>query len=213
MAKRKYKVKGTNDFIVLAAIFFFLCLWAIKDAWFPSEKVLKKHPREVVMAFEVDGTIEKVFVDVGDRVAEKAVVAKMRSDRVSVEYEKAKDVYSEAKKKQAMLQVSLKNMNEGGASAAGIKEIQQELTDITLTVDQAHAEVLDLKEKIDSSELRATTKGKVLEVNVDTHTMVKAEPSVLVIEPADHFYVFNQSLAIFSFLAFWIFLAIHILAR
>lgn len=31
-------------FILSTAPFVFFCLWAIKDGWFPSEKVLMKHP-------------------------------------------------------------------------------------------------------------------------------------------------------------------------
>ena len=31
-------------FILGTAPFLFLCLWAIKDAWFPSEIVMQKHP-------------------------------------------------------------------------------------------------------------------------------------------------------------------------
>ena len=64
--KRKYNIKGTNDFLVLALILFFLCLWAIKDAWYPSAKVLKKHPREVVAAFDARGSVGEILVDVGD---------------------------------------------------------------------------------------------------------------------------------------------------
>ena len=92
--KRKYHVKGTNDFIVLAGIFFFLCLWAIKDAWFPSEKVLKKHPLEVIVAAEVAGTVEKVHVKVGEPVAEDMVLATFRTDHISGELDEAKNTYT-----------------------------------------------------------------------------------------------------------------------
>jgi hypothetical protein len=40
-----------------------------------------------------------------------------------------------------------------------------------------------------------------------------ASQIAFVINPADHFYLFNKSLAIFSFIAFWFFLGIHILTR
>jgi hypothetical protein len=48
---------------------------------------------------------------------------------------------------------------------------------------------------------------------VSAYSQVKAGDPVLVIDPKDHFYLFNKSLAIFSFMAFWVFLAIHLLAR
>ena len=101
--KRKYHVKGTNDFIVLAGIFFFLCLWSIKDAWYPSEKVLKKHPLEIMVAAEASGMVEKVNVVAGDAVAEDMVLAQLRRDRIAVEFDEAKSTYTEAKKKHTLL--------------------------------------------------------------------------------------------------------------
>lgn len=213
MAKRKYAVKGTNDFLVLGAIFFFLCLWAVKDAWFPGAKVLKKHPHEVVASFEVAGTIEKVLVNVGDTIGKEQVIAKLRSDRVSVEYDKAKGVYTETNKKHTLMEVALKNLREGGGSDEGIAEREESLGEAKIALDAALVTVNDLRLKLDSSDLKAPDKGKILEVRVETHTMVEAGDAVLVIEPADHFYVFNKSLAIFSFIGFWVFLAVHILER
>ena len=67
-AKRNYTVKGTKDFLVMALICFFLCLWASKDAWFPSSKVREKHPRRVEVAFSVDGAIKEFHVAEGDHV-------------------------------------------------------------------------------------------------------------------------------------------------
>jgi hypothetical protein len=51
----------------------------------------------------------------------------------------------------------------------------------------------------------------VLEVPVDRYDTVAAGQTVIVIEPKQGFYLFNKSLAIFSFVAFWVFLALHIL--
>jgi len=69
-AKRKYNVKGSKDFIVLSGIFFFLCLWSVKDAWFTSSKTLEKHPRQVEAAFEISGLVEQLLVREGDSVGE-----------------------------------------------------------------------------------------------------------------------------------------------
>lgn len=212
-AKRKYNVKGTNDFIVLAAIFFFLCLWAVKDAWFPSEKVLKKHPLEVMATFEVDGTVEKVMVEVGDTVAEEQVIAKLRSDRIAVDYEKAKSDFTEKKKKHGMMALARKNAENNGVSEQGYADIVKSEEEALAAREEAHAKVKELKTKIDSAVLLSSVKGKVLEVKVGTHSMVAAGDDAILIKPSDHFYPFNKSLAIFSFFAFWTFLAIHILAR
>ena len=211
--KRKYNIKGTNDFLVLGAIFFFLCLWAVKDAWFPSDKVLKKHPLEVVASFDTAGSVEKVFVQVDEPIIEEQVIAKLRSDRMVVDYEEAKATYTETKKKHAMMALAVKNANNNGASEIGLAEIQTRLDVAKTTRDEALAKVTQLKIAMDSTELKAPSKGKIKEIKVGTHSMVEAGEAVIIIDPKDHFYLFNKSLSIFSFLAFWIFLALHILGR
>lgn len=212
-AKRQYKVKGTNDFIILAAIFFFLCIWAVKDAWFPSEKVLKKHPLEVSVAFEVPGTVKDVNVKVGDPVAENQVLAELRSDRVAVEYDKAKNTYTESKKELARLEMDLQEMTGSAASADEIAEMQNRLKELRLDMDKNLTEVDDLKARLDSAELKAPGKGEVMEVMITPHSMVEAGQTAIRIDPKDHFYLFNKSLTILSFILFWVFLSIHILAR
>ncbi|MDF7825250.1 hypothetical protein P4B35_14595 [Pontiellaceae bacterium B12227] len=212
-AKRKYNVKGTNDFLVLGAIFFFLCLWAIKDAWFPSDKVLKKHPLEVVASFEAAGAVQQVFVEVGEPIIEEQVLAKLRSDKMAVDFEAAKTSYTESKKKHAMMAVALKNANTNGASEQGLAEIQARVDVAKAAMDEALAKVTELRTFMDSTELKSPSKGKIKEIKVATHTMVEAGQAAVIIDPKDHFYLFNKSLAIFSFLAFWVFLALHILAR
>ncbi len=212
-AKRRYNVKGTNDFIVLAAIFFFLCLWAVKDAWYPSEKVLKKHPLEVTASFETDGAVDKILADEGDAVGEQQVIATLRDDRLTVSYEKAKDSYTEKKKKFAMMDLARKNAENNGVSEEGYAEIIQSVQESKAAMDEALKTVTELKMQLDASVLKSPAKGKVKEILAGTHTMVKAGDPVVVIDPKDHFYLFNKSLAIFSFFAFWVFLALHILAR
>ena len=41
---RKYKVEGTKAFLLWGAFLLVLGLLGLKDGWFPSEQVLKKHP-------------------------------------------------------------------------------------------------------------------------------------------------------------------------
>lgn len=211
--KRKYNIKGTNDFLVLGLIFFFLCLWAVKDAWYPSDKVLKKHPLEVVTSFETAGSVEKVYVKVDDSIIEEQVIAKLRSDKVTVDYDIAKSDYTETKKKHAMMAHALKNATKNGASEEGLADIEQRELVAKTAMDDALLKVTELRSTLDSSVLKSPSKGKVKEIKVGTHSMVKAGDAVVVIDPKDHFYLFNKSLAIFSFFAFWVFLAIHILAR
>ena len=199
--KRQYHVKGTNDFIVLAGIFFFLCLWSVKDAWYPSEKVMKKHPQEIIVIAEKGGTVDQVMVDAGDPVAEDTVLAKLRSDRVSSEFEEAKKSYTEAKQKHSLLNSSSQTGDAGEIVAA------QETMDLALT------KVDELRIALDSMEIKAPDKGEIKKSYIGTLSMVEAGDHLFLIDPQDHFYLFNKSLAIFSFVLFWVFLAIHLLGR
>ncbi|VGO16612.1 hypothetical protein PDESU_05203 [Pontiella desulfatans] len=212
-AKRRYNIKGTNDFLVLAGIFFFLCLWAVKDAWYPSPKVLKKHPLAIEVAFETDGSVGRVNVQEGDSIGEKQVLASLRLDRISADYEEAKNTYTAAKKKFAMRQMAHKNAVKNGASDNGISELEAGVAEAKSAEEVALASVTELRKALDAGELLSPTKGKVKEIRAHTHSMVKAGDTIMVLDPKDHFYLFNKSLAIFSFFAFWIFLAIHVLAR
>ncbi len=212
-SKRKYNVKGTNDLLVLAAIFFFLGIWAIKDAWFPSDKVLKKHPSEIVASFSTAGSVEKVFVRAGDSIGEKQVLAKLRTDKVNLDYEAAKAAYTESKKQFAILNQDFKKAAENGISSEGIATFEEQLKVAKAAQEESLAKVTELRAVIDASELLAESKGAIKEIKIETHSMVKADEAVMIIDPKDHFYLFNKSLAIFSFFAFWVFLAIHILAR
>jgi len=198
--KRQYHVKGTNDFIVLAGIFFFLCIWAVKDAWYPSDKVLKKHPREVVVVAETGGTVEKVNVNEGDPVVEDMVLASLHRDRVAVEFEKAKKAFTEAKQQYNTLNVS---------SQAGAEEVAA----AKASMDQALVTVDELRASLDSLEIKSPSKGKVTKSYIANYSLVEAGDHAFLIDPQDHFYLFNKSLAIFSFLVFWVFIAVHILAR
>ncbi len=212
-AKREYNVKGTNDFLILAAIFFFLCLWAVKDAWFPSEKVLKKHPLKVDVVFAVSGTVKDVKVGVGDPVGENELLAELRSDRVAVEYDKAKEAYTEAKNKHMELEKELAQGSGSAGSSDAAPDLQTRLETSQQTMDEALANVEELRNVLDSSELKAPSKGTVQKVLIAPHTMVAAEQTAFIINPKDHFYTFNKSLTVFSFILFWVFLAVHILAR
>lgn len=212
-AKRKYNVKGTKDFIVLAGIFFFLCLWAIKDAWYPSPKVVENHPQQVEVSFDTAGTIGQLHVAVGDSVGDKQLLAELRRVRMQEDFDAAKKEYTVAKKKIMLLDVALRNAVKNGASDGGIAELEQSQVAAKAALADALENVNTSRARMGSTELRAPTKGVVRELLAMTHSQVEAGEAVMVIDPKDHFYLFNKSLAIFSFIAFWVFLGIHILAH
>jgi multidrug resistance efflux pump len=194
-AKRRYKVKGTNDFLILAAIFFFLCLWAIKDAWFPSEKVLKRHPREVTVAFAIDGTLAKLHVAEGDEVVPpkedgqpSTLLASLSSVVQQDQYDKLVAEYKEIKKN---------SPEEAAALHEEIKQVKAELDG----------------KKLYCPKLGDEKGGKIAKIYHGELAQVKAGEPVFLIEPKSTFYLFNKSLTVLSFILFWVFMAIHVLAR
>jgi multidrug efflux pump subunit AcrA (membrane-fusion protein) len=182
-----------KDFIVLAGIFFFLCLWAVRDAWFPTPKVLRDHPQRVEVSFPVDGTIKLFHVAVGDSIAspkdghEPTLLASLNDLVLQEQFDKKKAEYvaleDGAPEKEALLEevVALKNQLEH------------------LTVH--------------CPELGKEKGGTVSELLVSRYDKVKAGQPVLVIVPNKGFYLFNKSLAIISFIAFWVFLGIHFMTQ
>lgn len=212
-AKRKYNTSGTKDFIVLAGIFFFLCLWAIKDAWYTSPKTLEKHPQELAVSFDASGLIGSLHVAVGDLVAEEQLIAELRHVKIQEEFEMAKKAYTATKSKHTLADEVLRNAVKSGVSADEIAELKQNRIDDQSLMDASLEKVNTTRARLDASELRAPGEGVVKEVLVSVHTQVDAAETVILITPKDHFYLFNKSLAIFSFIAFWVFLGIHILAQ
>lgn len=204
-SKRKYNIKGTSDYIVMAGICFFMCLWAVKDAWYPSDKVLRKHPREVVVAFETPGTVKTLEVAAGDAVWEDKLLATLRNDRTKSEFEAEKATYATLKKEHALAadQVRVSATPEGEERCALLKE----------QMKASLSKVNEFRLAMDSLELFSPVKGNVIHVPVVVHGVVKAGESVVIIDPKDHFYAFNKSLAIGAFFFFWVFLVIHILGR
>lgn len=75
---RRYKVEGTNDFLIAAVVLFGLGVWAIKDGWFPSPAVLEKHPHEVAVMSPVEGIVADLTVVAGATVSTNHVVARVR---------------------------------------------------------------------------------------------------------------------------------------
>ena len=211
-AKRKYNIKGSKDFIVLAGIFFFLCLWSIKDAWYTSPKTLEKHPREIIAAFETHGLIERLYVKEGDSVGEKQLLATLRRVKINEEFSSAKKDYAEAKNQHTLSDEVLRNAVKNGATGEGLAGFKQNRIDAQAAMDAALEQVNLARKRIDATELRASGKGVVKEVRVALYGQVDEGSTVMVINPKDHFYLFNKSLAIFSFFAFWVFLGTHIFA-
>ena len=201
MKKRQYKVKSNKDFLIFGCVFFFLCIWAIKDAWFPSDKVLKKHPREIVSSFEMAGQLAKIHVEKGEFVKENSLMAELSSMELEVELNKMKAAYAKERKSNQLLELAIKNGLQNGATKASIDDMRNRKFQAEQKMEELHNSVNSLKDRQEKTKLIAEKNGTVLNVYVGERIQIEAGDSIIKIQPQDNFYVFNQSLAIFSFLA------------
>ncbi len=211
-SKRTYKVRVSKDFVVLAGFFFFLCLWAIKDGWYPSDKTLKKHPLSVEVSFKTAGTVETLHVEVGNSVGKGGPLAELSRTRMEEDLDAAKKEYTAAKKKNALMQEAVRNAEKNEASDDGIAETQDSVVQAKSMMNAALKRMREVNVRIEDSSLMAPSKGKIKEVFVAHNHYIEAGTTALVIDPEDHFFIFNKSLAIFSFLAFFVFLGLHLFA-
>ena len=209
LKKRQYKVKSNKDFLVFGLVFFFLCIWAIKDAWYPSEKVLKKHPREIVSSFQTSGKLEKLHVNKGSFVKEGSVIAELSSEDLNEQLNNMKATYLKDKKSADILRVAIKNAIENGATKASISEMQNRKSLLESKMKDLEASVKELNEGQDKTRIIAEKNGEVVEIYVGERIQVSAGENILKIIPQDNFYLFNKSLAIFSFFACIFFFVFH----
>ena len=40
---RRYEVEGTKSFLIWSIVLAVLCIWAIRDGWFPTESKIEQH--------------------------------------------------------------------------------------------------------------------------------------------------------------------------
>lgn len=207
--KRQYKIKSNKDFLIFGCVFFFLCIWAIKDAWFPSDKVLKKHPREIVSSFEMAGQLAKIHVEEGDFVKENSVMAELSSTELEAELSAKKTAYAKERKSIQILELAIKNGIQNGATKASIDDMRNRKIQAEGKMEELHNSVNLLKDRQEKTELIAEKNGTVLNVYVGERIQIEAGDPIIKIHPQDNFYVFNQSLAIFSFFASIFFFVFH----
>jgi multidrug resistance efflux pump len=182
MAKGRFNIKGTKDFLVAAVFCGFLCIWSIRDAWFPSEKVLKKHPQEVAVTFEVSGVLKDIPVRVGQEFSGKILLASLYDDSYQAKVTEAEAAFEAAKAaKDPLVEDKLDLMMK---ARADLDACTLESTDIIRT--GSHGE--------------EPLRGVVVRIVSKPATEIEAGTPVLMVRPADTFYIFNKTLAILSFI-------------
>ena len=108
-------------FHVLVFIFllFFLIL-GIKNIYFPSQKVLKQHPREITYYFNHYGKIKNIFFSEEDEVSNGSILVRAEDDTLN---KLEKDYFNE-KRKYKLLTSALINSYKNGASDRAINNIK-----------------------------------------------------------------------------------------
>ncbi len=181
MAKGRFNIKGTKDFLVMGVFCGFLCLWSVRDAWFPTKKVLEKHPLSVPVAMKVPGVIKSLPLKPGDEIQGESVLASIYDESYRKAVAVAEAEFETAKEKSEGVEEALEKRT---AARADLKACVLKNTDITQQT--SHGE--------------DALRGVVLEHVVKRSAPVKAGETVLLVEPHDTFYLFNKSLAVLSFL-------------
>ncbi|MGE4488095.1 MAG: hypothetical protein AB7E95_00960 [Kiritimatiellales bacterium] len=191
MAKSRFNIKGTKDFLVMAVFCGFVCIWSIRDAWFPTQKIREKHPQEIDVAFEVPGVIQHISVEVGQEIAGKTVLAVLHDDSYRVRAQEAEAAFEAAKAARS---------DDVEDKLAAMMKAREELAACTI-------ENTDIIWK--SSHGEEPLRGTVSRIIAKPATQVDVGEPVLAISPHDSFYLFNKTLAVIMFLGTIIGLIFH----
>lgn len=194
MAKSRFNIKGTKDFLVLAVFCGFLCIWSIRDAWFPTAKILKKHPLEVPVAFQVHGIVKEIPVRVGQAVGGDIPLASIYDDAYRTGVAEAEAAFEAAKaSKDPLVQEKLEQL-------------------LTAREKLEHCTVKPSGITLETSHGEETLRGTVVSILVQPGDPVDAGTPVMTIKPVDSFYLFNKTLAVLSFIGMIVALIFHRIA-
>jgi hypothetical protein len=192
MAKHRFtKIKGTKDFLVVAVVCVFLCLWSIRDAWFPTQKILKKHPQTYSVTSKISGVVQSVPVKADQKIGGMVVLVELAPSS----YQKAVTAAEEAYK---------------AAKESGAPDKTQKLT----ALHKAKASLLACTIRNTDFTLETThgeeaLKGQVLEILARPATQVDVGDVLMTVQPHDTFYIFNKTLATLTFFGTFIALFFH----
>lgn len=194
MAKGRFNIHGTKDFLVMAVFCGFLCIWSIRDAWFPSQKVLKKHPPEIPVAFKMSGVVKDIPVKVGQEIAGKTLLASLYDDAPRAMVTEAETVFEAARKAKDPL----------------AEEKQATLMKARADLDACTVENTDIMWT--SSHGEEVLRGTVVRILEKPSAQVEAGVPVLMVKPVDSFYGFNKTLAVLSLIGVIVALVFHRIA-
>jgi len=201
---RKYKnVRGTNDFLIAAIGLTLLGLWAVRDGWFPTKKLLEKHPLVEKAVFEDAGRVDAVLVETGMNVSSNSPLIRMNVKDLD-----QKQADAEERLKQA--EIEIRRLDSLSATSTGDTDYRELAEQKEEEIKEIKREIAGIKQTRMRHILRSKHKGKIKEISVEPDQRVDAGDIAAVIRVHDHFYTFNKSLAIGSLLGAAICAIIHI---
>lgn len=191
---RRYKVEGTKDFLYWSIGLLLLGLWAVKDGWFPSQRTLRLHPREMALGFEQPGVLAEYRVAVGDEFRTGHVLAIQQR--------------TELENRRTALERQLGAVaDEAAVAGPAVRERRAE------EISRWEAELVEVRRQLAARELKAPTNGYVRALLRPVDAPVRAGETVIEIRVRDHFYPFNQTLAFLSLLGSLVCIIIHLKVR
>ena len=180
MAKSRFNIKGTKDFLVAAVFCGFLCVWAVRDAWFPTQKILKKYPLEVPVSFSVSGVVKEIAVRPGEEFAGKRVLATLQEDHYRSRVEAAEALFDAARANRS---------SDTETLLADLMQARSELEACTIY----NTDIM-----LHGSHGDEPLRGVVLAIKAPPATAVEAGDPVLTVKPHNTFYMFNKTLSVLS---------------
>ncbi len=178
---RKYHVKGTNDYLIFGLILLAFGAWCVKDGWFPSPKVLKKHPREIPAVARIGGTLQALRVAPGQEVGSNTVVGVIQG--IEVETIHQQRILAERKAEEALALIK----SATPADAEAIRKAEQSL-------EEARTRREDAERRVGMTDVLSMASGKVIRVEAAPDRRVEEGAVVAVVYPTEHanFYAFNR---------------------
>lgn len=216
MAKKKYKVQGTKDFLIGTIACAVICIWAVRDGWFPSNKSLKSHPPELALSFDASGVVLRVDALEGGPGTPGTSMARLATATAENKLRTVEQEYAEAR-----------DQGDKDLAASKLKELQglqRQIASADLRVAEAYQIELDengvphiaaaIHDKRDAGYKNAykPEHAVVKKILTKVNRRVAAGEPVVVLDTKDHFYPFNKVLAVIMGIGMAVFGFLHVLA-
>ena len=177
---------------------------SIKYAWFPSENLLVKYPKEINYSFNKDGIIDEIFYTKGDTVVNGDVLVRMYD--VHLDSLEKNKITEEQKFK--ILDRALINSIKNGASEKSIQLITKRRNN---QLEKLNIIRKKIKLIIPSLSLIYENEfsGKVSHINFKNDENIIAGKTVLTIQPYESFYLINKIISFIIILLFSIYIFVN----